>query len=90
MEIIGDGLGDLIGRKADERLTRRVREIIRDFPEVKGVPKMVLHDYGPEDVSGAAKIEVSAKMTAKELHELTEKIEKRILEELGVKLIIGV
>ena len=87
IEIISEAMGDLIGRRADERLVRRVRDVIRG---VKGVPKLVLHDYGPEDVSGAVKIEVNPKMTVKELTEITEEIERRVLEEMDVKLIVGV
>lgn len=90
IEIISDGLGDLIGRRADERLVRRVREVIRSVEGVRGVPKLVLHDYGPEDVSGAAKIEVSRTLTVKELTKMTEEIERRVLAEVGVELIVGV
>ena len=90
IEIISEAMGDLIGRRADERLVRRVRDVIRSVEGVKGVPKLVLHDYGPEDVSGAVKIEVSPKMTVKELTGITEEIERRALEELDVKLIVGV
>lgn len=90
IEIISEAMGDLIGRRADERLVRRVRDVIRGVEGVKGVPKLVLHDYGPEDVSGAVKIEVNPKMTVKELTEITEEIERRVLEELDVKLIVGV
>ncbi len=90
IEIISEAMGDLIGRRADERLVRRVRDVIRGVEGVKGVPKLVLHDYGPEDVSGAVKIEVNPKMTVKELTEITEEIERRVLEEMDVKLIVGV
>ena len=90
IEIISKAIGDLIGRRADERLVRQVRETIRNVEGVLGVPKLVLHDYGPEDVSGAAKIEVSAELTIRELSEMTKKIERQVLEETGVKLIVGV
>ncbi len=90
LEIISEALGDLIGRRMDERLVRKVREVIRTVPGVEGVPKLVLHDYGPEEVSGAAKIEVSGKLTVRELKKMTEEIEGRVQEELGVKLVVGV
>lgn len=90
IEIISEGLGDLIGRRADERLVRKVREVIRSVEGVRGVPKLVLHDYGPEDVSGAAKIEVSESLTVKELRKMTTEIEERVLEEVDVKLMVGV
>ena len=90
LEIISEGLGDLIGRRIDERLVRKIREVIRSVDGVHGVLRLVLHDYGPEDINGAAKIEVSAKLTVKELEGITKEIEKKVLEETGVELIVGI
>ncbi len=90
VNLIREGLTDLIGRRADEGITRRVREIIKASDKVEGVLKLVLYDYGPEDVSGAAQIEVKQTMSVDELKTLASEIEEKILNELGVKLIIGV
>lgn len=90
INLIREALTDLIGRRADERLVRKVREIIRSSDKVEGVPKLVLHDYGPEDISGVAKIEVNQGMTVRDLKKITDEIEEKIFTELGVRLIIGV
>lgn len=89
-EILSEGLTDIIGRRVDERLTRKIRERIRETEGVKRIKSLVLHDYGPEDVSGVVKIEVSRRMTMGELAKLSEEIEKKIKEEFGVKLVVGV
>ena len=88
--ILSEGISDIIGRRVDEGLARKIRERIKATEGVKSVKSMSLYDYGPEDVSGTVKIKVSGKMTAKELIKITETIEKEIKEELGVKLIVGV
>ena len=89
-EILSEGLTDIIGRRVDERLTRKIRERIRETEGVKRIKSLVLHDYGPEDVSGVVKIEVSRRMTMGELAKLSEEIERKIKEEFGVKLVVGV
>ncbi len=90
IEIIGEGLADLIGRSADRKLVRKVKKSIQEVDEVKGVPKVVLHDYGPEDVVGAVKIDVDEKTTVKELKKISEEIEKKVDDELDVDVIVGV
>ena len=89
-EILSEGVTDIIGRRVDERLTRKIRERIRETEGVKGIESLVLHDYGPEDVSGVVKIKVSGRLTARELAKISEKIEKDIKEEFGVELVVGV
>lgn len=88
--ILSEGISDIIGRRVDEGLARKIRERIKATEGVKSVKSMSLYDYGPEDVSGTVKIKVSGKMTAKELIKVTETIEKEIKEEFGVKLAVGV
>ena len=64
--------------------------MIRSVDGVHGVSRLVLHDYGPEDINGVAKIEVSARLTVKELERITKEIERKVLEETGVELIVGI
>lgn len=90
VEILRESAGDVIGRRVDEKLTRRVRERIKSFSEVEKVKTLVLHDYGPEETSGAVKIVVSERMTAKEIARLSAEIERAVEEEFGVKIIVGV
>ena len=89
-KILSEGISDIIGRRVDEKLARRIREKIKAVDGVKSIKKMSLYDYGPEDVSGVVKIKVNGKMTAKELSRMSETIEREIKEEFGVQLVVGV
>lgn len=88
--ILSEGISDIIGRRVDEGLARKIRERIKATEGVKSIKRMSLYDYGPEDVSGMVKIKVNGKMTARELTKITETIEKEIKEEFGVELVVGV
>ena len=90
IEIITDGMTDLIGGRVDDKLVRRVREKIRTHAEVKRIDRLVLHEYGPRKTVGAVKIEVKAGMEMKEFKKLSEEIQRELVEEFGVELIVGV
>lgn len=90
VEIMIEGVSDMIGKRVDDGLTRRIRERIREFPEVSGVKQLVLHDYGPTELVGAVRIEVDGAMKIGEFRELAEKIEVAVKDEFGAKVIVGV
>ena len=89
-EIISEGITDIIGRKVDGGLMRRIRDTIREEKDVESVVKLILHDYGPEDISGVVRVKVKDEMKMKEFRELSERIERRVETEFGVKLVVGV
>ena len=90
IKILGEGWIDIVGRRVDSGLAKKITRKINGFPGVKKVSDLVLHSYGPTKVIGAARIQVSGEMKAKELAKLTKEIEEKIFEEEQVRLIIGV
>lgn len=90
VEIITDGMTDVIGGRVDEKLVRRIREKIHEHEEVKKIHRLVLHEYGPGKTIGAVRIEVKAGTEMREFKKLSEKIQEEMLEEFGVDLTVGV
>ena len=90
IKILIEGWIDIIGRRVDSKLSRNIKKILLDFPEVNDVSELVLHSYGPTKIFGAAKIKVSPEMKVSELASVTKKIEEEIFEREQVKLVIGV
>lgn len=90
IEILGEGIGDLIGRKVDDRLARKIRETVKAVEGVEGVKGMMLHDYGPEDVSGVVKIVVNEEMKMKTFRKICTEIENRVRDEFDVEIVVGV
>ena len=88
--IITDGMADVIGRRMDEKLARRIRERIRSHEEVLRIGKLVLHEYGPENAFGTVRIEVDSEMTVKDFKVLCERIEEELQDEFGIRLVVGV
>ena len=90
VEIITEGMEDIIGKRVDEKLARKIRERILEFPGVMGVKQLTLHDYGPTEMIGAVKIEVREGMRLWEFRELAGEIERELKEEFEIKLIVGI
>ena len=88
--ILKDTVNDMIGIRADTDLTRKLRKRINSFDGVNGTYDLVLHNYGPNSIMGAAHIEVADHMTAKEIHRLTKMIALTIYNEYGINLTLGI
>ncbi len=81
-EIIGKLLGNPISKKE----AKQIENIILEFPEVKGVHDLMIHDYGPGRQFGSAHAEVDAKMDFLKAHDIIDEAERKIHEETGVMM----
>ncbi len=84
--MISGTLSDILGRRADEELSRRIRSILTEEPEVHGAYDLMLHNYGPERNYGSVHLELRDTMTVEEVDELTRRLERRVYQETGTIL----
>ncbi len=90
IEMLGDTVSSIIGKRADKELTDRIKETLCSYENVRGCYDITLHNYGPERIIGSAHIEVPDDMTAKDLHKLTRGISTDIYLKFGIILTIGI
>lgn len=90
IELINGTISDLLGRRPDPALSRSIKEDIISFPEVSGVYDLSLNIYGPSRMIGAVNIEISEKLSAREIHELSLRIRKKIMAGYGIYLYVGI
>ena len=88
--ILKDTVNDMIGVRADSDLTKKLRDRINSFDEVKGTYDLILHSYGPNNIMATAHIEVDDNMTAKQIHRLTKFISFMIYKEFGINMSLGI
>lgn len=86
--IIKETLTPLLGKKPDEELVNKIKEILLENEICLGVHDIVIHDYGPYRVMGSAHVEVPDKINIVEAHEVMDFLERKILEELKVPFVI--
>ena len=86
LEMLRDALSTILGERAEEEVSRGVKELVRSFDGVSGAYDLILHSYGPDTMVGSVHIEVPDTMTAGELDLLQRKIVDKVMEETGVIL----
>lgn len=91
IEMMKDTVDEILGVRADREITQKIKELIKNEPEVRGAYDLIMYNYGPDNNQASVHIEVPDTMTVDELDKLTRRIEKRVLKETGVFLVgVGV
>ena len=86
IEMIQDTVNDILDKRADVQLTKDIKQIIREEPEIRGVYDLLINDYGPNRHYASVHIELPDTMTVDEVDRLTRKIEESVYHKTGVIL----
>ena len=81
-----DTVSDLLGKRTDKDLSKRIKEILRSEESVRGAYDLIINDYGPERKLGSVHLELPDTMTVAEFDKLTRKLETKVYCETGVLL----
>ncbi|MBQ8922534.1 MAG: cation transporter [Oscillospiraceae bacterium] len=90
VEILRDTISHIIGVRADEALTKKLKRALCQYPEIRGAYDLMLHSYGPERYFGSVHVEVADDMTMREFDALNREVVADIYAEFGVLLTIGI
>lgn len=85
-----DTLSPLIGQKMDPGTEQKITEIVREDSSVLSTHDLVIHSYGATNSMATIHIEVSDKMTLNAAHKVADAAEKRVMQRLGIILVIHV
>ncbi|MBE6041471.1 MAG: cation transporter [Clostridiales bacterium] len=83
-EMIKDTVSDILGRRADVEVSKKIKDLLAEEPEVVGAYDLFLHNYGPERNYGSVHVELPDNMTVREVDELTRRVQGKIYKETGV------
>ena len=86
VEMVIETLNEILGQRADAEITRKIKSILTEEPEVRGAYDLVLTNYGPDMNLGSVHLELPDTMTIEELDTLTRKVQHRVYKETGVIL----
>lgn len=78
--MLRETISQVLGERADAELASAVKETVCSFPQVQGAYDLILHNYGPESLSGSIHVEVPESVTARELDALTRAISGTVYE----------
>lgn len=87
-EIIKDTVDELLGKPASPETTSRLYSMILKNEKIIGVHDMIVHSYGPSCTIASCHVEVKATENFVAVHELVDKIERDVLNEMNILLTI--
>lgn len=79
-EFLVKGIDELLGKKAPYEFVQKVKNVVRDFPQVLDMHGLIIHRYGQNTI-GSLHIEISEDFSLKNAHNIADNIEK-ILDSL--------
>ena len=83
-DIAKDSVDDLIGTPPKTDELNKIREIVLDVPNTLGVHDIVVHHYG-HDKYISLHVEIDGRKTAAEAHDISEDVELKLEQNLGVE-----
>ena len=84
LDMLTETLGDIIGRRPDAELTKKIKDAICGFDGVYGAYDLILHNYGPERYMGSVHVEIDSAKSADEIDSLSRRITHTIYADYGV------
>ena len=86
IEMMFETLDEILGKRADSDLSKKIKELLRNIDGVRGAYDLVINNYGPDRNYATVHLELPDTMTVDEVDILTRKAEKIVYLETGVIL----
>lgn len=86
--IAKDTLNPLLGVKPNPALVKRIQEMVLAYDGILGIHDLIVHDYGPSRRFASVHAEVSVHIDIIHSHDIIDRAERAIAQELNVELVI--
>ncbi len=87
-KISRDTVDMLLGTPPSPELVENIQSTVLSGKDVIGVHDLIIHDYGPGRAMASVHAEVPDTVNITKIHEVIDSLEQKILDELGVHLVI--
>lgn len=87
-EVCRDTVDSLMGGKPDQELGKKIIRRLMSYDKILGTHDLMVHDYGPGRCIASVHAEVPADGNILELHEIIDRAEREIGEELHIPICI--
>lgn len=90
IETLVDPLGKVVGKKVQGELATAIKNKVNELPGVLGSYDLILHDYGPDTAIGSIHIEVSDRLSSKQIQKICRKVSSLIYSEFKAMVTVGI
>lgn len=84
--IVKDTIDELLGKPADKEVVDELRKLIMSHDKIVGIHDLIIHNYGPGNSIGSCHVEVDSHEDFVEIHDLVDKIEKEVQDNLHIMM----
>lgn len=81
-------ISPLLGQQADQSFVEKIHSLILSEEKVLGVHDLLVHDYGPGQCFASVHVEISANENPLVCHDIIDRIECYMMDQLNVHLVI--
>ena len=86
IEMMTETISEILGKRSDKEDTDKIKNIIAEEKEVRGVYDLIILNFGPSKNYASVHIELDDTMTVDEVDVLTRRIEAKVYQQSGVIL----
>lgn len=87
-KIAKETLEPLLGQAVDREVYKSITEFVESYPNIVGTHDLIIHSYGPGHRMATIHAEVPNDVNFEKIHEIIDRIERDILEKMGIFLVI--
>lgn len=87
-KIAKETLEPLLGEAVDRELYQKITEKVDSYKGIIGSHDLIIHNYGPSRIMATLHVEVPNNTSMEEAHEVIDLIERDILREMGIFIVL--
>lgn len=88
--MVKETLTPLLGAAPDAELVKKIKDNVMAYDNISGVHDIIIHNYGPDRWMASIHAEVPNNIDIVKIHNIIDKAEKEISEELNIYLVIHI
>ena len=89
VDVFVDMHGHFLGQRADQKLSETIYQDVRNCSHVIDAHDLILHDYGPDRMTGSINVEVDHSLTIGEIFPELHKLQMHLLKEHMTYVVFG-
>lgn len=90
IEVLGETVGELLGKSDHKEFADKLYREIRANPMVINAADMRIHNYGPDAHTASVNIEVDHKLTVEQVYAVIHELQLQIMHEHDVTMVFGI
>lgn len=86
--LVKETVNPLLGEAPDPELVKNIKSMVLSYDNITGVHDLIIHNYGPGRCMASIHAEIPSDISVMKIHEIIDKAERDISEELNIYLVI--